>query len=122
MPSVTVGLEISGTNLVRTVVCNVVQSVDHALHCKGSNLITNRNIFENKRIQEYLYWGEGTNLRQERRYEMRRASTLVGGETKYQIIQNLETDRDRQTGRDRQGETDMERQTGTDRQGETDRD
>ena len=33
-------------------------------------------------------------LIQERRYEIRRASTLVGGETKYQIIQNLETDRD----------------------------
>ena len=32
--------------------------------------------------------------KQERRYEIRRASTLVGGETKYQIIQNLETDRD----------------------------
>ena len=60
-------------------------------------------------------------MEQERRYEIRRASTLVGGETKYQIIQNLETDRDRQTGRDRKGETDMERQTGTDRQGLTDR-
>ena len=30
-------------------ICNVVQSVDHVLlHCKGSNLKSNRTIFENK--------------------------------------------------------------------------
>ena len=30
-------------------ICNVVQSVDHVLlHCKGSNLTSNRTIFENK--------------------------------------------------------------------------
>ena len=30
-------------------ICNVVQSVDHVLlHCKGSNLTSNRSIFENK--------------------------------------------------------------------------
>ena len=39
----------------------------------------------------YMY---NFDIEQERRYEIRRANTLVGGETKYQIIQNLETDRD----------------------------
>ena len=29
-------------------ICNVVQSVDHVLHCKGSNLKPNRTIFKNK--------------------------------------------------------------------------
>ena len=30
-------------------ICNVVQSVDHVLlHCKGSNLTSNRTIFKNK--------------------------------------------------------------------------
>ena len=71
MPTVLliVAIEVSGTNLWKTPDvknCNVVQSVDHVLlHSKGSNLTSNRTIFENKfckYVPNYLSLSDGDKL------------------------------------------------------------